>query len=41
MPGGRMVCMVATKFSPVKIELKPRIKAPTRASETRVPVVVL
>ena len=41
IPGGRSVCMVTMKFRPVKIELKPRMKAPATAAVTLVPVVVL
>ena len=35
IPGGRIVLIVTMKFSPVKIELKPRIKAPLVARDDR------
>ncbi len=40
-PGGRIVLIVTMKFSPVKMELNPRIKAPDVARITDVSVVVL
>jgi hypothetical protein len=41
MPGGRSLWIVTMKFRPVKIELKPKMKAPKAAGITLVVVVVL
>ena len=41
IPGGRIVLMVTMKFSPVKIELNPRMKAPEVARMTDESVDVL
>ena len=34
MPGGRSLWIVTTKFMPVKIDEKPRMKTPTRTGIT-------
>jgi len=34
MPGGRSLWIVTTKFMPVKIELKPRMKTPITTGTT-------
>lgn len=36
MPGARMVWMVTTKFSPVRIEEKPTMVTPISAGSTQV-----
>ncbi len=41
IPGGRSVWIVTMKFSPVKIELNPRMNTPSKAGTTAVRVVVL
>jgi hypothetical protein len=41
MPRGRSLCTVTMKFSPVKIELKPRMNTPVTIGITEVPVDVL
>ena len=39
IPGGRIVLIVTIKFSPVKIELNPRMNAPHRGENHRSVVV--
>ena len=37
-PGARILCTVTTKFSPVRMELKPAMNTPSVAMMTAVPV---